>query len=80
MDIEQTITKLRGAGWTLRAIGDAMGTHWITVHRWQYGKSTPSPLGPTLVALRSLASKRVDYESPLEADAVKARPMASTQE
>ena len=31
---------------TYQKIAEEVGVHWMTVHRWAYGQSTPRPAGP----------------------------------
>jgi DNA-binding transcriptional regulator YiaG len=52
------ITRRRTAlGLTQAELADAIGSHRITVHRWEAGKSMPNG-----VALRALASALADLE------------------
>ena len=31
---------------TYQKISEEVGVHWMTVHRWAYGQSSPRPAGP----------------------------------
>ena len=42
-EIQQLLADLKEKGWTLVAIADEIGEMWLTVYRWQEGKTYPGP-------------------------------------
>jgi len=56
--IQVAITELRGKGWTLTALGDALGTTRNTIDRWQQGIHTPANTTLVLAALQELLKRR----------------------
>lgn len=51
MDSDEILRRRTALGLTQTELGDAVGVHQITIHRWEAGKSAPSGL-----ALRALAA------------------------
>ena len=53
-EIQQKLADLTGKGWTLVAIADDIGEMWLTVYRWQGGKTYPDNSQSVMSALNDL--------------------------
>ena len=56
-EIQQKLADLTDKGWTLVAIADEIGEMWLTVHRWQVGKTYPEAAQTALSALSGLLGR-----------------------
>tara|TARA_Y100000310_G_scaffold64980_1_gene60505 strand:+ start:2788 stop:3003 length:216 start_codon:yes stop_codon:yes gene_type:complete len=57
---------LRGAGLSYGQIGEAVGVHWRTVHRWGQGKNQPpSAIAVNQILAEMLAKKEAENAIPL---------------
>ena len=57
-EIQEKITALRTAGWTLAAIADELGVHWYTAQRWQKGQQYPDTPKPVAASLDLLFDRK----------------------
>ena len=53
-DIQSKIAELRQRGWTLAALGNALGNHWTTLAKWQSGDRYPANAKSVLFAMEDL--------------------------
>ena len=56
-EIQQKLAELTGKGWALVAIADEIGEMWLTVYRWQVGKTYPETAQTVLSALNALLAR-----------------------
>ena len=45
-EIQVLLTKLRGKGWSIAAIADALQVNYYTIYRWELGATSPSNPAP----------------------------------
>lgn len=70
-EIQRKLAELTGKGWTLVAIADDIGEMWLTVYRWQVGKTHPDNSESVMSALNDLLTRknipepRVGYGTPV---------------
>ena len=58
-EIERELEGLRGKGWTVSALADALGVSRVTVDRWRRGVQDPGTHIAVLRAVRSLERRKV---------------------
>ena len=57
-EIQRKIVDLRQRGWTLAALGDALGNHWTTLAKWQSGDRYPANAKSVLFAMEDLMRRQ----------------------
>jgi transcriptional regulator with XRE-family HTH domain len=57
-EILSVLVKLKARGWTTAAIADAVGVSWLTVWRWETGRSSPSNSRAVWIALSLLLKRK----------------------
>ena len=58
-EIQQMLADLTEKGWTLVAIADEIGEMWLTVYRWQKGKTHPATQKSVLTRLDDLSRRKI---------------------
>ena len=58
-EIQQKLADLTGKGWTLVAVADEIGEMWLTVYRWQTGKTYPDAAQSVMSRLNDLTGRKI---------------------